>query len=105
MLSALVCSPTFAGTNDSILELDSGSVIGSDVGKDNVVVKPNHETVANVDSLSHLKVHFTDSLKQSRKHERRKHALIGGIIASGAATVYAILFYELVRSIQPGSIG
>jgi hypothetical protein len=72
-------------------------VASQDLSNDSISVKSNPEMIDNEDSLKHWKANYVDSLQQSQDHDKRKHKLVGGIIASGAATVAAVFVCLLPR--------
>jgi hypothetical protein len=94
---AFVCS-TFAGTNDSI-------GVTENLGKDTAVMKSNHQSMSTGDSLKLWKANFIDSMQKSHTHEKRKHNLIGGIIASVGATVTILLLYILLEYSRSHPVG
>ena len=83
-------SSTFSGANEI-------KVASKDLSSDSIGVESNPEMIDNEDSLKHWKANYIDSLQQSQDHDKRKHKLVGGIIASGAATVTAALLCLLPK--------
>jgi|GEM_PF-679836 hypothetical protein len=83
-------SSTFSGDN----EIQGAR---KDLGNDSTGMKSDPGMAAAVDSSGIWKAHFVDSLQQSEEHQRRKHKLIGGVIASGAATVTALVLCLLPK--------